>query len=613
VCGLVGILRRDGERADARLIDRMLAPMLHRGPDGRGTWAENELALGHLRLSILDLSERASQPIATAGGEGVLVYNGEVYNYRELRTELEREGAVFASSGDTEVVLQALLRWGPRRAIPRFNGMFAFAYFDRRARELWLARDRFGIKPLYVSEHGGGLLFASEPQALLAHPAVPCRPDRLAIASLVLRGRQDTRLSLFEGVEAIEPGSWWRVGADGIERQRYFHVLDDLDVERLLAAEPAGVVTRFEEIFDASVRLHLASDVPLATICSGGVDSSLVAAYASRHVKDLHCYVADVPSERGEGDMAQRVADHLGVRLTRVRMDRESHLRLWPEAVWYDGHPCHHRSSVALLAVARVCRADGVKVLLNGEGSDELFGGYGWQQRVYRAWGWRARIAHGLGRSRRGRRKRRRRLHSESFTTHASLAAFGARGIASINGDGELRRRALLEKLAPVRSAADRSFLACCLEDLYDKLDPLLRRHDRMAMAASIEMRVPFLENALIDFGIHLPRRSKLRRGQGKWVVKQAAEKLLPAEIVHARKRAFPMPGAFDAGSEALLHAGVAGELLHWTQRTQQALIPLARHNEGLRFSLVGLELWGRLYLRGEKPDALASELLALA
>jgi len=376
-------------------------------------------------------------------------------------------------------------------------------------------------------------------------------------------------------------------------------------------------VTRFEEIFDASVRLHLASDVPLATMCSGGVDSSLVAAYASRHVKDLHCYVADVPSERGEGDFAQRVADHLGVQLTRVSMDRESHLRLWPEAVWHDGHPCYQRSSVALLAVARVCHADGVKVMLNGEGSDELFGGYGWQQRAYeRAYqsrSWRARMAQALEPSRRSRRKRRQRPDSEIFTTYASLAAFGARGIASIDGDGELRRRALLEKLAPVRSDADRAFLACCLEDLYDKLDPLLRRHDRMAMAASIEMRVPFLENALIDFGIHLPRRSKLRRGQGKWIVKQAAEKVLPPEIVHAHKRAFPIPGAFDVGSEALLQGGVAGELLHWTQRRQEALIPLARHNQGLRFSLVGLELWGRLYLRGEKPDALASELLALA
>ena len=161
------------------------------------------------------------------------------------------------------------------------------------------------------------------------------------------------------------------------------------------------------------------------------------------------------------------------------------------------------------------------------------------------------------------------------------LDALGDAGIAVVDGDGELRRRALEEKLAPVRSAADRAFLVRCLDDLYFTLDPLLRRHDRMAMAASIEMRVPFLENALIDFGIHLPLRAKFRRGQSKWVVKQAAEKLLPAEIVHARKRAFPMPADFDLGSEALLAGGAAGELLHWTDRTQQALIPLAAPPRG--------------------------------
>lgn len=591
----------------------MLAPMLHRGPDGRGTWAENELALGHLRLSILDPSERASQPMASAGGEGVLAYNGEVYNYRELRTELEREGVSFTSSGDTEVVLQALQRWGPRRAIPRFNGMFAFAYFDRGARELWLARDRLGIKPLYFAECGAELLFASEPAALLAHPDLPCRPERLAIASFILRGCPDPRLTLFEGVEALEPGTWWRVGAGGSERQRYFQVPDDLDVRRLIAPEPTDVVTRFEALLDESVRLHLASDVPLATICSGGVDSSLLAALASRHVKDLQCYVVDVAGERGEGDAALRVTDHLGLHLTSVRTDRESHLRLWPEAVWYDGHPSHHRSNVALLALARVCRADGVKVLLNGEGSDELFGGYGWHSRAYAAWDWRTRLGRALDLSPRGRREHRHGPHFESLMALPGMVSFGARGLAVIDGDNELRRRALFEKLAPVRSDADRAFLFRCFDDLYTNLDPLLRRHDRMAMAASIEMRVPFLENAVIDFGIHLPRRSKLRHGQSKWVVKQVARKLLPADIVYARKRAFPIPGAFDIGSEALLHGGMAGELLHWSQRTQEALIALAGSDADLRLALVGLELWGRLYLRHEKPDALAGELLALA
>ncbi len=329
-------------------------------------------------------------------------------------------------------------------------------------------------------------------------------------------------------------------------------------------------------------------------------------------MKDLRCYVADTRTRHGEGDTAQRVADHLGVQLTRVQLDRESFLRLWPEAVWFDGNPCYHRSSIALLAVARVCQADGVKVLLNGEGSDELFGGYGLHERAHRGWTWHARLRRALE-SRKRSRRRLRDPHFEIRLAYPGVSPLGERGLAVIDGDGDLRRRALFAKLAGVHSRADRAFLFRSLIDLYDTLDPLLRRHDRMAMAASIEMRVPFLENALIDFGMHLPRRSKLRGGHGKWVVKQAAQQLLPAEIVHARKRAFPLPDEFDVGSEALLRDGVASELLHWSRRTQASLIPLARQRQGLRFSLVGLELWGRLYLRGEKPDALASELVALA
>jgi len=613
VCGLVGILRRDGEAADVRLIDRMLAPLAHRGPDGRGVWAEREVALGHLRLSILDLSERASQPIATPDGEAVLVYNGEVYNFRSLRAELEREGVAFTSTGDSEVVLQALARWGPRRAIPRFDGMFAFAFFDRRTRELWLARDRFGIKPLYLAECGGELLFASEPQALLAHPGLPLRPDRLAIASYVLRARPDPRLCLFEGIEPLEPGSWRRIARGVDERERWFDVLDALDVERLRAPAPADAVSRFEALLDESVRLHLASDVPVATICSGGVDSSLVAAFASRHLPDLHCYVADSDGRNAEGESAQRVADHLGVGLTRVRLDRESHLRLWPQAVAHDGSPSYHRSSVALLALVRAARKDGVKVLLNGEGADELFGGYGQHERAARAWSWRAWLERTFDPSPKRRRERARDADFEIRLAHSGLSRFGERGLAVIDGDGELRRRALFAKLASIPSRGDRAFLFRSLADLDDTLDPLLRRHDRMAMAASIEMRVPFLENALIDFGLHLPRAAKLRGREGKWVVKQAARRRLPESIVFAKKRAFPVPFELDAGSEALLAGGAAAELLHWSRRTQTRLIALAKRRGPLRFSLVGLELWGRIYLRGEKPDALASELLAQA
>lgn len=611
MCGFVGVLRRNGEGAETSVIEQMLEPLRHRGPDGSGVWSEREVALGHVRLSILDLSERAGQPILTADRAAALVYNGEVYNYRDLRRDLEREGVSFESTGDTEVVLQALAHWGPEIAIPRFNGMFAFAYYDVRKRALWFARDRLGIKPLYIAECGPELIFGSEPRALLAHPTVTRRPDRLSIASFVLRGRPDPRYTMFEGIKAIEPGSWWRVDGSGIERRRWFHVLDALDVERLLSERCADVVGRFEQSLDESVRLHLASDVPLATICSGGVDSSLITALARPYVDDLRAYVADLPFDQGEGEAAQRVADSLGISLTRVRVDRECYLRHWPETIFYEGHPCFHRSNVALLALARKCRADGVKVLLNGEGSDELFGGYLWHEAAYRTFHWPERIARALIFPPSRRRRVRQRLRRDCFSAIPGVAGLGARAIATIDGEGEVRRRAILEKLAPVRSRADRALLARCLDDLYYSLDSLLRRHDRTAMAASIEMRVPFIENGIIDLGMHLPRRAKFHRGQSKWVVKQAAQKLLPADIVHARKRAFPMPNTFDAGCESLLRGGAAAGLLHWTDATQKAMEQEARRDSNLRFLLVGLELWARISLAGDKPEELSEELVA--
>jgi len=611
MCGFVGILHLEGGRVDPSNVARMLEQLSHRGPDGRGIWSENEVSLGHLRLSILDLSERASQPMTTSNKEGVLVYNGEVYNYRELRTELENEGITFNSTSDSEVVLQALVRWGPERAIPRFNGMFAFAYYNTRERELWLARDRLGIKPLYVAEFGQELLFGSEPKAILAHPAVPLQPNRLAIASFVMRGRPDTRQTMFEGITAIEPGSWWRVDSKGIKHHRWFHVLDALDVDRLLTTSHTTAVDRFEKAIDESVHLHLASDVPLATICSGGVDSSLITAVAHRYIENLHAYVADLPFEKGEGENAQRVADSLDIQLTRVPIDQESYLRHWPEAIAYDSHPCFLRSNIALLVLSRVCRADGIKVLLNGEGADELFGGYLWHESAFLSNQLRARIVRSLV-PRRFRQKFERKLRYGQFMPLPGVEGLGDRAIATVDGEGEIRRRAILNKLEPVPSRADRALLARCLDDLYYSLDSLLRRHDQMSMASSIEMRVPFIENGMIDLGMHLPRRAKFHQGLSKWVVKQAAEKLLPPDIVHATKRAFPIPTTFDEGCEVMLRGGAVGELLYWTESVQQAMIKASQHDHMLRFLLVGFELWARITFHADKPENLAEELLSI-
>ena len=389
MCGIVGIWRHDNGSVNPLDLDPMLSAIVHRGPDDTGKWHGSRVALGQQRLTILDLSTRANQPMLTPDGRSVLVYNGEVYNFRELRRELEREGIQFRTSGDTEVVLQALHHWGPERSIPRFDGMFAFAYLDLREQALWLARDRLGIKPLVVCQIGSEFVFASEVKALLAHPRVQRRLDRRTMTEFLLGRPHRSNHTMFDGIGGLEPGSWWKFTDTGIKRKQYFHILDNVNVKRLAAANkenPTNFVDTFRHTLQTSVRLHLASDVPLGAICSGGVDSSLITAYAKDLQPKIQAYVADVQGGDSEAPQAERVARHLGIAVHRVPIDRQRYLQLWPHVVWHLDSPTPRFSDPALLAVTQACRADGIKVLLTGEGSDELFGGYEWQRATFELW-----------------------------------------------------------------------------------------------------------------------------------------------------------------------------------------------------------------------------------
>lgn len=614
MCGVAGIWRRDDGEADRSAVASMLATIVHRGPDGMGIWQEGHVAFGHQRLSILDLTEAAHQPMLTNDGTGALTYNGEVYNYRELRQELEREGLRFRSSGDTEVVLQALHHWGPERALPKFDGMFAFAYSDRREGALWLARDRVGIKPLLAADIGAELIFASEAKALLAHPRMQRRLNRYAMAKWILSRGHLSNETLFDGIESLEPGSYWKITENGIEKRTYFHVLTAVDVERLVAAStenPTTFVSDFRDLLKRSVKLHLASDVPLATTCSGGVDSSLVSAFAKTELSDIVGYVADVSWRGGEGNEAERVGQHLGIPVRRISVDRGRFLELWPFALWHSDRPSIRSSDPALLAVAKACREDGVKVLLTGEGSDELFGGYGWHQSTHEEWSrlesWWRRLLPGHASTK-----------SLAEAPFSNLMARGdphlrSRLMLALDADGELLPKRLLSLLSPVEPEADRAFLAHCLYDLNKLLSWILDRHDRMGMAASIEMRVPFLENDMFDFAFHLPRRAKLHDKTGKWVVKKAAAEILPSDIVYAPKTMFRVPNRFSKGTERLLVGGMLPEMLEWPANTTNEIVDLLSNDGSMRFSLVGLELWARMFFGGESPVDLGERLVALA
>ncbi|MGB8853686.1 MAG: asparagine synthase (glutamine-hydrolyzing) [Pirellulales bacterium] len=617
MCGIVGLWRRrDGDRADPELVDRMLATILHRGPDGGGVWADGRVALGHRRLSIIDLSAAGHQPMLSADRRGVLTYNGEIYNYPELRQDLEKEGISFVGTSDTEVLLAALHSWGPERTIPLLNGMFAFAYLDLRCGALWLARDRLGIKPLYVAETGQDLLFASEVKAILAHPGVATRVDEAALsrAFLVRRRSHDT---LFAGISGMPSGSWWKVTVDGIAKHRYFDIETALDRTRLTdnhrSINLGHVTDTLRSSLQESVRIHLASDAPIAAMCSGGVDSSLIAAYAGDDRPGLVGYVAEAPVGRGEAAQASRVGRHIDVPIREVAVPREDYLRLWPVCIRHLDAPTHHHSEPALLAVARACRADGIKVLLTGEGADELFGGYAWHSAAHRYWrgkAWLSAVMHFLGK-RSPSRQRGFPLQRPSISSR--LHRCRSRMALAADAEREFLPRRLFESLSGIGSLSDRALAVSGLADLVEHLSWVLHRHDHMSMAASVEMRVPFLENRLIDFGMHLPRSAKLRRGQGKWALKTVALDRLPRDVVFARKKGFPIPHAYTHGTERLLLGGLLADQLQWSKATTEFIVDDLRHDTDLLFLMVGMELWLRHVVGHETSDALGETLVSYA
>lgn len=495
--------------------------------------------------------------------------------------------------------------------------MFAFAYLDLRSGDLWLARDRLGIKPLYVAETGADLLFASEVKALLAHPGVAKGIDEAALARafLVRRRAHDT---LFAGITGMPAGSWWKVTCDGIAKHRYFDLETAIDPDRLAhqhrSIDPESVIGTLRHSLRESVRIHLASDAPIAAMCSGGVDSSLVAAYAHDDRPSIVGYVAEAPVGNGEAAQARRAGRHINVPIREVAVPREDWLRLWPVCVQHLDSPTHDHSDPALLAVARACRADGIKVLLTGEGADELFGGYRWHavaHRSWRGWPWQSVVVPRFLRRRSAARQRAFPLLQPSL--NSALHRSRSRMALAIDAERELLPRRLFDSLRGIERLSDRALVVSGLTDLVEHLSWILHRHDHMSMAASVEMRVPFLENRLIDVGMHLPASVKLHRGRGKWALKTVALDRLPRDIVHARKKGFPMPHSYTDGTERILLGGMLADQLQWSAATTRLIVDDARHDTGLRFLVVGMEIWLRLLFGDETAEAVGETLVAHA
>jgi asparagine synthase (glutamine-hydrolysing) len=606
-----------GGRLSAKEVDElpgMLAAQTHRGPDAGGVWHSPSLALGHRRLAIFDTASHADQPMVTADGHGVIAFNGAVYNFHELKSELEQEGLTFRTKSDTEVVLAALHHWGPDTAVPRFNGMFALAYFDLRTQTLWLIRDRLGIKPLSVAVLPERIVFASEDKALLACRGVSGTIDtREIILRLALQARA-AAASLFSGLERLPPAAIWRIADGRIERRTYWHALDALDMDRMLRpADHAALQQTLLAHFDRSVELHCRADTTLAAACSAGVDSGLITAFARKRRTPFHAYVVDPLVGGSEASDAERTARHLGVSMRRVPLDQQRFLELWPRVVQHLESGGWSNSNMAMLLLTERCRADGVKVLLTGEGADELFGGYRWHAQDAKRWRPLARPYRWLMRPAR-RRSLERRLAAAPFSNSLGLASELERGIVtcSLAPEQNFLQQKIMRRLEPITSLPERAFVGSGIHDLYTHMQELLYRHDRLSMAHGVELRVPFLENTLIDFALHLPPSARFHRKQGKWLLKRIAAKHLPAENVWARKRGFPIDNAFTTGTQELLRDGLLADVLRWSRGEVADLIGLAAREERIRIWLVGMELFLRIFVGQQSVEDLASALVRM-
>ena len=594
----------------------------HRGPDDSGVESCGQATVGSNRLSIIDLSAAGHMPMQDVESGAWIVFNGEVYNFGIIRGELEALGHRFRSRTDTEVVLHAWLEWG-EQSLQRFAGMFAFAIYDPRAARLVLVRDRFGKKPLYFTRQGEHLLFASELKSLVS----VCGRGRVNWQQLmewslyrnIDFGPTET---LFDGFSTVPAGHLMEVRGGEVSEPRPYYSLESHvrreEYARLGSLALPALREEIEAKVLAAVEDRLIADVPVGTLCSGGIDSSFITSVAARGRKDLLAFNVSVSGAgaQDESPFARRVTDWLGIRLLTFEADGQSFRDNLVRAIYFSDYPLTHPNSVYFLLITEFARSHGVKVLLSGEAADELFGGYSHR---YRRYGQYRRLQQLV---RRMPGKLRRLVVAAGYAAeNVPMAEFtGYEGLMAhttsfIDRFSRIELRARCEvAFGFVEDEVDRGVLAGMLADMTNFLAPLLRRLDRMSMGASVECRVPFLDHRLVETVVNLPLSSRLRGGQDKWLLKQIAERHLPRDIVYRKKLGFPLPlrdYIAPLASEAIFHDGYCVEQLGLDRRGLSRVVAQWSDNVDGFFSLLSLEIWGRLYMRGESVAAV-NEHLAL-
>lgn len=624
MCGIAGLFNFSGQSVDRGILQKMMSVIRHRGPDGEGELVDNEVGLGHRRLSIIDVGGGA-QPIGNEDDSIQVVFNGEIYNFVELRDQLAKCGHQFKTRSDTEVIVHAYELWG-KDCVKKFNGMFAFALWDKRKREIFIARDHLGIKPFYYIRVGDTLLFGSEIKALLQHPACPREVDVEALAELFTFRYVPSPKTLFQQIKKLPPGHSMTVNAAGFTIERFWDWVPKLRGK----ASEADLIAEYQSLLEDAVKLQLRSDVPLGLFLSSGVDSAVLLAIMSKYSSGP-IQTFTIGFEGGEltneVDDARGIARRFGAGHEYQMLTPQDYLGYYGRYMQDLEEPLGNETAAAFYFVSKLT-SQKVKVALTGQGADEQWAGYD------RYKGIKLSALYG-------------KLPGGFINTIAPLAAKIPgrmerlkRGVASLNEPDILTRFAKVYSFfgADMKTQLYKG----ALKDAFD-LDPFGTRHalarlqsdvqhldplsqmlyidtraglpddllmvcDKTSMANSLETRVPFLDYRLVEFVESLPANLKLNGFNGKYLHKKACEKWLPKQDVHRKKKGFANPIAdwFRVGMRGFVEDCLLGPEsslgTFFDQRYIRQMLEEDRSGrQELRrhiYLLVSFELWHRAFIK---------------
>ncbi len=639
MCGIYGIVQFDGASVDPRWMPEMGKAIVHRGPDDEGCFLDGPVGIGMRRLSIIDVSG-GHQPISNADGTMWLVCNGEIYNFRELRRELEVLGHRFKTGSDSEVVLHCYAQYG-EECIHRLNGMFAFALWDKRQRRLIIARDRLGIKPVYVYRDARRLAFASEAKALLALPGISADLDVSTLDSYLSLGYVSAPQSIFRGIKKLSPASMLVVEDGRVAERRYWRIAPTIDVGRSEQHWKEAVRAQL----DRSVRMQMVSDVPIGAFLSGGIDSSTVVGLMARH-SDQPIRTYAIGFKGGAADdyynelpYARRVSDLFKTEHHEI-MVRPDIVSLLPQLIWHMDEPMSDTALITTYLVSEFARRE-VTVILSGVGGDELFGGYRrylgnhYQGLFERFPAWVQRTAFAVGKS----------LPSDRHSPLLNLSRLAKGFLEGASLPFDERYRSYVQVFSPqelgglllATNAQAPDVIGAAFEhaggtDSLNRMlavdaetmlpDDLLMLTDKMSMATSLECRVPLLDHELVQLAASIPEAVKIRGGRLKHVMKEAVVDLLPREILNRKKRGFGTPmGAWLKEDLAPLITGLLsrGAIEKRGLFRSDAVQGLISAHEAKRLdgtdrllTLLCLEIWSRLYLDRRTPGDVSEEMSAM-